>query len=179
MNRVDNTRQSKWLSTSPGKRWTEKYFLWYSVFWISWFGAIVLTEAYENFQEWEYMYVGLAMALPCLLGPLLLFPGQGEPITPVLKRFFLHANLWIAILSFVGNYFWTHYFYNLLGAAYTLPAHRLNDVRITAIESIHFSNALTGSDCDVSLHPCVLLHLSYSYHNRSSSVLDKPLLPRA
>ncbi len=39
------------------------------------------------------------------------------------------ANLWIAILSFIGNYLWTHYFYKLLGAAYTFKAWRLNDVR--------------------------------------------------
>ena len=28
-----------------------------------------------------------------------------------------------------GNYFWTHYFYRLLGAAYTFPAHQLNQAR--------------------------------------------------
>lgn len=79
------------------------------------------------------MYVGLLMALPCFLGPLLLFPGQGEPSTPIWNRYFIHANVWIAILSFVGNYFWTHYFYNLLGASYTFPAHRINDVRSDAV----------------------------------------------
>ena len=39
------------------------------------------------------------------------------------------AQVWIAIFSFVGNYFWTHYFFQLLGAAYTFPSWRLNDVR--------------------------------------------------
>jgi hypothetical protein len=38
------------------------------------------------------------------------------------------ANVWVAIFGFIGNYFWTHYFFNLLGAAYTLPSHRLNGV---------------------------------------------------
>ena len=37
--------------------------------------------------------------------------------------------MWIFILSFIGNYLWTHYFYNLLGASYTFKAWRLNDVR--------------------------------------------------
>lgn len=37
--------------------------------------------------------------------------------------------MWQAIFGFVGNYFWTHYFFQLLGAAYTLPSHRLNGVR--------------------------------------------------
>lgn len=39
------------------------------------------------------------------------------------------ANLWVAIFGFIGNYFWTHYFFNLLGAAYTLPSYMLNGVR--------------------------------------------------
>lgn len=39
------------------------------------------------------------------------------------------ANAWIAVFSFIGNYFWTHYFYSLLGAAYTFPAHQLNQAR--------------------------------------------------
>jgi cycloeucalenol cycloisomerase len=37
----------------------------------------------------------------------------------------------MAIFGFIGNYFWTHYFFNLLGAAYTLPSHRLNGVSRT------------------------------------------------
>jgi cycloeucalenol cycloisomerase len=38
----------------------------------------------------------------------------------------------MAIFGFIGNYFWTHYFFNLLGAAYTLPSHRLNGVSACA-----------------------------------------------
>ena len=39
------------------------------------------------------------------------------------------ANLWIAIFGFIGNYYWTHYFFNILGAAYTFPSFKLNQVR--------------------------------------------------
>jgi hypothetical protein len=38
------------------------------------------------------------------------------------------ANVWIAIFSYIGNYFWTHYFYTLLGASYTFKSFRLNNV---------------------------------------------------
>jgi len=31
------------------------------------------------------------------------------------------ANIWIATISFIGNYFWTHYFYVVLKAKYTFP----------------------------------------------------------
>ncbi len=35
--------------------------------------------------------------------------------------YWLKANVWIAIFGFVGNYFWTHYFYTVLGARYLFP----------------------------------------------------------
>lgn len=38
--------------------------------------------------------------------------------------------MWIAIYSFIGNYFWTHYFYTLLKAKYTFPSWMLNGVPI-------------------------------------------------
>jgi hypothetical protein len=50
---------------------------------------------------------------------------------------FVQANVWMAIFGFIGNYFWTHYFFNLLGAAYTLPSHRLNGVRGVTHQQAH------------------------------------------
>lgn len=41
----------------------------------------------------------------------------------------MQANVWIAIFSYVGNYFWTHYFFKVLGASYTFKSWRLNEVR--------------------------------------------------
>lgn len=41
---------------------------------------------------------------------------------------FFQANLWIIIFSYVGNYFWTHYFFRVLGASYTFPSWRMNNV---------------------------------------------------
>ena len=126
-----------WLATTPGKRWTEIFFLWWSVLWISAMGWIVASGAYESFEEWSYLCVGVAFALPCFVLPPLLPGSQGEPGTPLLQRFWVKANLWLAILSFIGNYFWTHYFYSLLGAAYTFKAHRLNDVPIALMLITH------------------------------------------
>ena len=111
------------------------------------------------------------MALPCFFGPALLFPGQGEPATPFWNRYFVHANVWIAILSFVGNYFWTHYFYNLLGAEYTMPSHRLNDVSVPSLLNWVFNSV--GPDCDVFVHPCVFLHLPFLDDGLASALLDE------
>ena len=47
---------------------------------------------------------------------------------PLSRRYTTKANCYIAILAFIGNYLWTHYFYTVLHATYTFQAHRLNDV---------------------------------------------------
>ena len=41
------------------------------------------------------------------------------------------------MLSFVGNYVWTHYFYRLLRATYTFSAHRVNFVPIAMFLCTH------------------------------------------
>jgi len=46
------------------------FFLFYSLVWVMWFGAIVVFQAYEIFTEWHYLAVGLGMALPVFLLPL-------------------------------------------------------------------------------------------------------------
>lgn len=92
------------------------------------------------------MKVGLIIGIPPMVLPFL-FPGEDRNI-PWRHRYTtkascsidraMHghscvlraaqANLWIFVMSWIGNYFWTHYFYKLLGAKYTFPAHRLNGV---------------------------------------------------
>lgn len=76
-----------------------------------------------------YMAVGLLAAMPCVLLPAFLQP-KSELGKPWHRQYWVKANVWIAIFSFVGNYFWTHYFYHLLGASYTFPSWRLNGVSI-------------------------------------------------
>lgn len=126
-----------WLATEPSKRWTELFFLKYSLTWISWFGVVVLSGVWEGFGPWEYMYVGLAMAVPCAVAPYWLEPAELRASTPFWSRYWVKANAWIAIFSFIGNYFWTHYFYSLLQATYTFTAHRINFVPIAMFLCTH------------------------------------------
>lgn len=178
---------SPWLAPSPGKRWTELFFLLYSPTWILWCLCILVPfkiyevrrrnrlrvsgelvgapacvastsdapcsaslpappplpcahawsrplpdlppPAAQRLGTWGYGSLGLIAALPCVLLPPLLQPAS-ERGKPLAQRFWVKANLWVAIFSFIGNYFWTHYFYRLLGASYTFPAHRLNEASV-------------------------------------------------
>jgi cycloeucalenol cycloisomerase len=72
------------------------------------------------------MIVGVLIGFPPVILPLL-FPGSDASL-PWTSRYTTKANVWIFILSWVANYLWTHYFYTVLGASYTFPAWRLNDV---------------------------------------------------
>ena len=83
------------------------------------------------------MYVCVSLALPFLLQPMLA-PFEAEKNLPLSYRYSFKANVWIAIFSFIGNFWYTHYFYSVLKAKYTMPSHRLNDVPIALFFATHF-----------------------------------------
>lgn len=117
----------------PSKRAYEQFTAAYTPLWITIFGIVVVTRVYEHFTAWSYLQLCGGLALPLLLQPVLLpSAGFGSPDAhrPLHKRYAFKANLWLAIYSFIGNYWYTHYFYSVLKAEYTMPAHRLNNVPI-------------------------------------------------
>lgn len=127
-----------WLADDPGKRWTEVFFLAYSPFWMAWALCILVPfKLYDHLGQLGYLLVGLAAATPCVVLPLLLQQPPSELQRPLIQRYWVRANAWIAVFSFVGNYFWTHYFYSLLGAEYTFRSWRLNNVPITLYIMTH------------------------------------------
>jgi len=161
---TSNRRQ--WFSNSRAKKWTELFFMKYSIVWISWFGVVVISGVWETFGPNEYMIVGTSMAVPCFVLPwlrsssiisnnengllsylptflqylinMLLPPMPAEELSrPFTQQFWVKANAWIAIISIIGNYVWTHYFYRLLRATYTFSAHRINFVPIAMFLCTH------------------------------------------
>lgn len=118
--------KSLWQSDNHSKRRGELFFIKWLAVWLVFFGAIVVTQVFETFTPTHYMLVGIISCVPPIVLPLL-FPGEDRAI-PWTQRFTTKANLWIFIFSWQGNYFWTHYFYNILGCKYTFNAWRLNDV---------------------------------------------------
>jgi cycloeucalenol cycloisomerase len=117
----------------------EVWALCYSGVWIAAFGYIILSGWYKDFNKDNdlYMKVCGTLSLPYLLQPIL-WPLDAEKNLPLTHRYSFKANVWIAIFSFIGNYWYTHYFYSVLGARYTFPALRLNDVPICLYFATHF-----------------------------------------
>lgn len=123
--------------SNPNKRQFEIYSLIYTVVWIGIFGCVVVKQLYEQFDEWSYMKLCVSLALPNLLQPII-YPLDAEKNLPLLQRYSAKANIWLFIFGFTGNYWYTHYFYNVLKASYTFSAHRLNDVPISMFFATHF-----------------------------------------
>ena len=114
---------------NKSKREFEIFALQYTVVWIAVFMIVIVLQLYESFDANSYLYLCIPLAIPFLLQPIL-FPLSSEINLPWYLRYSMKANVWIAIFSFIGNYWYTHYFYSVLKAKYTFPAHRLNDVPI-------------------------------------------------
>uniref|UniRef100_A0A7S0DTR5 Cycloeucalenol cycloisomerase n=1 Tax=Amorphochlora amoebiformis TaxID=1561963 RepID=A0A7S0DTR5_9EUKA len=120
------------------KRNWEVFSLTYGVFWITCFAIIIGGELYESFDREHYMIVCGGLATPLLLQPILLPSITGESDVPLFERYSLKANLWIFIFGFIGNYWYTHYFYNVLEAHYSMPSWDLNGVPIPMYLATHF-----------------------------------------
>jgi cycloeucalenol cycloisomerase len=100
-----------YLPVEPSRRAYETFALLYTPIWIFLFACIVAFKLFESFDAWSYIYVCLGLALPLLLQPILLpSAGFGSPdaFRPLALRFSFKANLWIAVYSFIGNYWYTH-----------------------------------------------------------------------
>lgn len=132
-----SSSSSLWLAPNPSKRWGELFFLLYTPFWLTLcLGIIVPYKLYESFTELEYLLLGLVSAVPSFLIPML-FAGKFDSSLCWKDRYWVKASLWIIIFSYVGNYFWTHYFFTVLGASYTFPSWRMNNVPHTTFLLTH------------------------------------------
>lgn len=134
-----STTSARWFvdaRTNPSKAWAETFCLKYSACWIASVGVVIATSAYESFGRWGYLAYCGACAAPAVLVPLM-FPCGADAKRKLGDRYIIKANLWIAVFSFIGNYWYTHYFYAVLKADYTFDAHRLNDVPISMYLMTH------------------------------------------
>lgn len=132
-------RSARWVvdaRVNPSKASAETFVMGYSMCWIASVGVVIATKAYESFDRWGYLAYCGACAAPAIAWPLM-FPSRADAGKPLGERYIVKANVWIAVFSFIGNYWYTHYFYGVLKAEYTFDAHRLNDVPISMYLMTH------------------------------------------
>ena len=136
--RPDPDSTARWLPP-PGdeKRSYEVWVLRYSVFWMGAFGVVIVAQIYETFDASGYFALCGGLAAPLVLQPMI-WPLGRTASQPRIGAHAARAQLWIGIFGFIGNYWYTHYFYCVLRARYTMPAWRLNDVPIAMFLATHF-----------------------------------------
>lgn len=128
-------------TTERSKYAYEKFHSYYSPIWMGIFGIIVVFQLYETWSATEYNFYLLLLALPCLLQPILVpsaFFKSPDANRSLSERYATKANLWLAIYTFIGNYWYTQYFYSVLKASYTMPSTRFNNVPIAMFFATHF-----------------------------------------
>ena len=107
--------------TSARSKWSsENIILVYTLLWTSSLILIVHWKLYEHFNPNDYLTLSLVCATPCFLLPVI-FADKVEKGLLFHQRFSTKANVFIGIISYIGNHFFTHYFYNVLGMRYTGP----------------------------------------------------------
>ena len=142
-----------WQAASPSKRFGEHVFLLYSPAWMVSMAVIVKLKLYEYFAPNDYLTFTIILSLPCLFLPLLL-ADERERALPLRCRYSVKANLYIAILAYIGNHFFTHYFYKVLGVRYTGPLAHGQGIEINNVPlSMYFATHVYF----ISYHTIVLL----------------------
>jgi hypothetical protein len=91
----------------PSKYAYEKFCAYYSPIWMFVFFVIVAFQLYEDFTATTYNLVCLGCALPFLLQPIV-YPSASfnspDADRPITERYSTKANVWLAVYSFIGNY---------------------------------------------------------------------------
>jgi len=95
------------------------------------------TGLYKYCDRDSYLAISVIGCLPGFVVPIL-FPCEADRGRPYSERFWVKGSTWIAIFGFYGNYFWTHYFYQLLDAKYLFDSYRFNDVPLVTFTSTFF-----------------------------------------
>lgn len=115
-------RSSRWFAADPGKAWAERFFLLYSPIWIVLVAWALLSRAVLTWDDPTYIAFGFLCGAPPVLVPALLhrrIPGlRGVPWH---QSWWFKFNVWIFLFVFVGTYFLTHYFFDVLGMRYEFP----------------------------------------------------------
>lgn len=115
-------RASLWLSADPGKAWAERFFLLYTPVWIVAVAVVMTSGALLSWGDAGFMAFSVAVAAPLVVVPALRHrrvPALAG--TPWHRSYWFKFNLWIFLFVWIGTYFLTHYFFDILGMRYAFP----------------------------------------------------------
>lgn len=111
-----------WLSDDPGKAWAERFFLLYSPVWILEVALVMTTGMLTRWGDAGFLAFSLLASAPLVLVPAVCHRRvPALAATPWHRAYWFKFNLWIFLFVWVGTYFLTHYFFDVLGMRYAFP----------------------------------------------------------
>lgn len=119
----------RWLSADPGNAWAERFFLAYSPVWIAAVATVQLPGVMDSWRDQGYLLFSVLVMLPLWLYPLLR-PGVADRGKPFWRTHWFRFNVWVAIYTWVGSYFVSHYFFTYMGMRYQFPVEWMLDAAI-------------------------------------------------
>ncbi|KAH7489940.1 hypothetical protein H9L39_07544 [Fusarium oxysporum f. sp. albedinis] len=146
------------------KRWTEGLILAQSPFWVTAVAFVMLSGIINSWNDVDYMLFSITAALPSILLPALLSKPGGRPWY---RRYWVKLNLWVSIIVFLGTYFISHYFFDLMGMRYMFN------------NRINFSSAVagrTGGEVPLFLYP--LTHAYFMSYFTCLLVAERKIIRR-
>ena len=157
------SRRGRWFSANPSKAWGEKFFLIYTPIWMTVFGIYQRTRVGDGLGDlgnllFTLTVFGAAWIIPALLRR------NVSPGRPWYRDYWFKFNVWILIYSVIASYFFTEYFFDVMGMVYNYPH-----------LSWTFDSAMLGSGKQVV--PIIMyLHAHYfflTYHTSAVVVMRR------
>lgn len=108
------------FSPQPAKAALERLYIFYTPIWTAFIAFVILGGHYRRLDDPGYMLLGISAMLPLWVWPFL-YPPPSELGRPIWERTSFRANCFIWVLSYIGNFGITEYFFELLGMRYTWP----------------------------------------------------------
>ena len=160
---VVSGRRGRWLSANPDKAWGEKFFLAYTPIWMTAFGLYQRSRVGDSMGDLGNFLVVFGIFAPVWLVPPLIHDARSLGLRWY-ETYWCKLNVWIFIFTWVGSYFLSEYFFDVMGMVYHFPHLHW-----------HFDSALLGSGKQVVP---IIMYLSahcffLTYHTTAVIVLRR------
>lgn len=108
-----------WFSKNASKAWAEKFFLAYLPFFFA-VNAAKQTFGWMNVDTFWHIAQNLVLLLPLYIIPFLI-RDESQLGRKWYQSYWFKANCWIFVFVFAATYFFTEYFFDVLGMIYFFP----------------------------------------------------------
>lgn len=149
----EQTGWGRLFSSHPGKRATERYWLFYTPVWGAVMGAVMLSGAGDLWGDLELITLSVVLAAGALLGPIVFCPAS-EKEHPFYRSAAFKLGLSVTAFAFLLNYSQTPFFFDVLHMHYgfrTYVTIRNNPVALYILTIPYFATY------------CVLCLLAYRF----------------